>query len=303
MLATVFETELSEYLVFKGGTSLSKAWRLVSRLSEDIDLAVERAFFGFGGELSKSKRSELRKAAGAYITGPFFESLKIKLEEKGLANASVNIIQSDESDQDPRIIEINYPNIIRSPGYLEPKVKIEIGCRSLKEPFERQNITSLIDEAYADRDFAQSSISIPTVNPERTFLEKIFLLHEEFHKPARKIRVERLSRHLYDVYHLSKAGIGDRALQDKQLYKTIVLHRYAFTRVSGVDYNGLQPQSIDPIPIPEIIKNWEDDYDKMQEMIYEPDPPTFEAIIEEFKLLKEKVNTLPWNIDKEFPIK
>ena len=90
-----------------------------------------------------------------------------------------------------------------------------------------------------------------------------------------------------------KAGIGDRALQDKQRYETIVLRRYAFTRVSGVNYKGLQPQSIHPIPTPEISKHWEADYDKMQEMIYEPAPPIFEAIMEELKLLKGRLNGLP----------
>jgi hypothetical protein len=54
---------------------------------------------------------------------------------------------------------------------------------------------------------------VPTVNPERTFLEKLFLLHEEFHRPANKMRVDRLSRHLYDIYHLTKAGIAEKAIR------------------------------------------------------------------------------------------
>jgi hypothetical protein len=72
-------------------------------------------------------------------------------------------------------------------------------------------------------------------------LEKIFLLHEEFSKPKEKIRVERLSRHLYDVYQLSQTKFADIALQDKELYETIVKHRLKFTKVGDVDYNLHQP--------------------------------------------------------------
>jgi predicted nucleotidyltransferase component of viral defense system len=60
-LALLFELEIGKYLVFKGGTSLSKAWGVIERFSEDIDLAVDRSFFGFDGELEKKERTNLRK--------------------------------------------------------------------------------------------------------------------------------------------------------------------------------------------------------------------------------------------------
>lgn len=74
--------------------------------------------------------------------------------------------------------------------------------------------------------------------PERTFLEKIFLLHEEFSKTTKAIRVERLSRYLYDVYQLSKTAIAKNALNDADLYETIVNHRYHFTRIIKVELLG-----------------------------------------------------------------
>ena len=58
--------------------------------------------------------------------------------------------------------------------------------------------------------FAYPLFQVPTVNPERTFLEKLFLLHEEFHRPAEKIRVNRLSRHIYDIYQLTQSGIASK---------------------------------------------------------------------------------------------
>ena len=107
--------------------------------------------------------------------------------------------------------------MIESPGYLLPKVQIEISCRFRREPFKIQAITTLVDEFYPDADFAQSAVDISTVIPERTFLEKVFLLHEEFHRPQDKMRVDRLSRHLYDVVKLARTEIAYKALNDKEL--------------------------------------------------------------------------------------
>lgn len=302
-LSIIFEMEVAKHLVFKGGTSLSKAFKLIDRFSEDVDLAIERTFLGFNGDLSKNQRTELRKAASNYTSGPFFVELQAKFAEKGLDNITFKLVDATDSDQDPRIIEIYYPNVIPAPGYLEPRVQVELGCRSLKEPFSVQTFGSLIDEHYPDRDFTLPYIQVPTVNPERTFLEKIFLLHEEFQRPPEKIRVDRLSRHLYDVVKLSKSEYADKALSDAELYTTIVEHRHKFTRVGGVNYNLHQPQNINPIPLPEYIKAWETDYNKMiVEMIYEENPPSFEEIINDLTQLKNRINELPWKFNKEFPL-
>ena len=300
VLATIFEMQSGQHLVFKGGTSLSKAWGLINRFSEDVDLAIDRSFLGFDGELRKKEITALRKKANQYITQTFFPELKQRMSDKGFNNVRWEILNSTESDQDPKIIMMHYPNVIQSPGYLQPRVQIEIGCRSLREPFKLQAINALLDEHYPETDFALPAIQVPTVVPERTFLEKIFLLHEEFSKPNQLIRVDRLSRHLYDVYQLSKTNIVNNALTDTQLYETIVNHRHQFTRVSQVDYNLHQPQSINPIPPEEIIKRWEADYQTMlTEMIY-GDAPTFKQIIEQLINLKSKINAVNWTMKSKF---
>jgi predicted nucleotidyltransferase component of viral defense system len=301
-LSIIFEMEVGQHLVFKGGTSLSKAWKLIERFSEDIDLAIDRKFLGFEGELSKNQRTELRKAASKYVAETFFEELQKKFQEKGLLGVTFQLVETNDSDQDPRIIEIYYPNVIESPGYIQPRIVVEIGCRSLREPFSVQTFASLVDEEYFDSDFAQTPINVPTVNPERTFLEKIFLLHEEFHKPIEKIRVDRLSRHLYDVYQLAKTDFATTALKDAVLYETIVNHRHKFTRVGGVNYNGHQPQTINPIPLPEVMEAWKADYKTMQEQMIYVDSPSFEAIIEELTKLKNKINAFEWSMESKFPV-
>lgn len=304
-LEIIFQMPIAQHLVFKGGTSLSKAWKLINRFSEDIDLAINKEFFeGYKGDISKTKITKLRKEAGAYTTGTFFEELKQVFQDKGFSGLDFVVIEAKDSDQDPRVLEMYYPNVIKpDTEYLLPRVQTEVSCRSLRDPFSIQSFGALVDEFYADKEFAEPFFEVPTVNAERTFLEKLFLLHEEFHRPADKVRVDRLSRHLYDVYHITKAGISVKAIHDKELYQTIVVHRYKFSRVGEVDYNLHNPKSLNPIPPQAVITDWESDYDKMKEdMIYEENKPSFEDLINNLKDLRAKLQAVEWTFDYRFAV-
>lgn len=302
-LEIIFQMEIAKHLVFKGGTSLSKAWKLINRFSEDIDLAIDRGFFeGYQGNISKTKIRKLRKEAGVYTTETFFKNLEEEFIKRGFNNLEFKIVESGESDQDPRVLEIYYSNVIPAlTTYILPRVQIEVSCRSLREPFSIKSFGSLVDEEYFDREFAVPLFAVPTVDAERTLLEKLFLLHEEFQRPGEKIRVNRLSRHLYDIYHLTKAGIAQNAIADKELYETIVAHRYKFSRVGDVDYNNHNPKTLNPIPIVEIIDDWKADYAKMKEdMIYEEFKPTFEDLISNLEELKNRLKNLDWKYELSF---
>lgn len=303
-LAIIFEMEVGQNLVFKGGTSLSKAWKLIQRFSEDVDLAIDRTFLGFKGDLSKKQRTKLRKQAGIYTTGIFCEELGARFKAKGFHDVNFEVVPAEDSDQDPRIILIHYPNLIETPDYVLPRVQIEVGCRSLREPYTVRRLGSLVDEIHEGREFTSPLIDVPTVNPERTFLEKLFLLHEEFHRPLEKMRVDRLSRHLYDVHQLANLELAETAISDKDLYQTIVNHRFTFSKVSGVDYNSLNPKTLDPMPTSEVIEAWKADYQKMREqMIYEEKPPTFDELLSSIEKLKARLSKLDWAFSLEFPIK
>lgn len=302
-LEIIFQMNIAKHLVFKGGTSLSKAWKLINRFSEDIDLAIDAAFFeGYKGEISKTQLGKLRKEAGLYTTATFFKELQEEFIKKGFTELDFKIIEAKDSDQDPRVLEIYYPNIILADSkYILPRVQIEVSCRSLREPFTVKSFGSLVDEVFEGKDFAAPLFNVPTVNAERTFLEKLFLLHEEFHRPTDKMRVDRLSRHLYDVYHLSKAGVGEKAINNKALYETIVAHRYQFSRIGKVNYNLHNPKTLNPIPILEKIEDWKADYAKMKEdMIYEENKPTFEALIQNLEEIRTRLKTVDWNFELQF---
>ena len=113
-LEIIFQMPIAQHLVFKGGTSLSKAWKLINRFSEDIDLAINKEFFeGYKGDISKTKITKLRKEAGAYTTGTFFEELKQVFQDKGFSGLDFVVIEAKDSDQDPRVLEMYYPNVIK----------------------------------------------------------------------------------------------------------------------------------------------------------------------------------------------
>jgi len=302
-LEIIFQMKFSNHLIFKGGTSLSKAFKLIHRFSEDIDLAIDRNYFFETEKIwSKNKRSQLRKKAGEFTAGIFLDELKKAYKKRGYEYLSCDIIHEKESDHDPRVIEVHYKNIIPTYSeYILPRLLIEVGCRSLREPYSVKKFGSLVDEVFVDKEFADPLFEIPTVEPERTFLEKIFLLHEEFSRPDEKMRVDRLSRHLYDIYHLTNSGIGDKAISDKDLYETIVSHRHKFSRIGKVDYNHHNPKLINPIPPDVVMQSWRDDYAKMQEdMIYEDPKPTFDDLLSNLYVLTKKLKNLPWDFELKF---
>jgi predicted nucleotidyltransferase component of viral defense system len=289
-LAVIFSMDCANALIFKGGTSLSKGWNLIQRFSEDIDLALDREFLGFTGELSKQDIKKLRRKSYQFITEVFTEELKVKFTELGFKEVTVKYREVENHDQDPLIIEIYYNKLTETDTYLKPGVLVEVGCRSLREPFTQRTFGTFVSEIYTDNPFTDKPITIPVVNPERTFLEKVFLLHEEFQKPFDKIRVERLSRHLYDIEKLSQTEYVEIALQDTELYDTIVRHRSKFTAISGIDYDRHKPENIKFIPPDTIIKKWEADYEEMKGSMIYGQPLNFDELINRLTELQKRIN-------------
>jgi len=268
-LSAIFSTEYADKLVFKGGTSLSKGWNLIERFSEDVDLALDRDFLGFADNLSKKEIHKLRYASYEFISTKFVAALDLSFKKMGIENVTVKPQQVVNHDQDPLIIEIYYPKLTGRDIYLRPDILVEIGSRSLKEPYSQRNITTFVSEIFTEMLFTENPVVVPTVNPERTFLEKIFLLHEEYQRPIEKMRVERLSRHLYDIEKLSQTPYFQKALTNKELYNAIIAHRKIFSHLAGVDYTKHSPKYIQIIPPENLLLLWEKDYESMtNSMVY-----------------------------------
>jgi len=201
-LQALFSTQWKGNLVFKGGTSLSKAWGLIERFSEDIDLAIDREIIGFPEAfVSNTQITKLRKKASSFIAGPFREELENTLLALGISKQyfQLTIEETEIEDRDPQVLLLGYHSCLDNnpDAYIAERVLIEIGARSLREPSSSREIKTILNEVFPDQAFSGNPFKILTVEPKRTMLEKAFLLHEEFQKPADKIRDLRLSRHLY----------------------------------------------------------------------------------------------------------
>lgn len=294
-LSIIFSMECAAALIFKGGTSLSKAWNLIQRFSEDIDLVLDREYLDFKGELSKGDIRRLRKASYTFITTKFTEELKAKFTAAGFTDVNIKFREVENHDQDPIIIEIYYPKLTETDTYLKPGLLVEVGSRSLKEPFTKRTFSTLISENFNDRPFADKAITVPVVNPERTFLEKIFLLHEEFQRPQEKIRVERLSRHLYDIEKLNQTEYAKIALQNADLYNTIVAHRKHYAPLAGVDFEKHNTATIKFIPPDKLLPLWEADYKEMQENMIYGETLAFADLIKKLSELQGQINRLQWS--------
>ncbi|EFK96120.1 conserved hypothetical protein [sediment metagenome] len=294
-LSLIYTMDCARSLVFKGGTSLSKGWNLIQRFSEDIDLALDREYLGFTGELENAVVRRLRRVSYNYMTTTFTEELKGKFEDIGFNNVNVKYREVANHDQDPIVIEIYYPKLTEKDTYLKPGVLVEVGSRSLIEPFTDRTFATMVAENYPGQPFSDTPITIPTVNPERTFLEKIFLLYEEFQKPEEKRRVDGLSRHLYDIEKLSRTEFAETALHDAGLYNTIVAHRSKFSRISGVDFANHSPDKISFVPPKHLLSDWETDYKQMQENMIYGEALIFEELIKKLFELQRRINNVKWN--------
>ena len=281
VLKAIFETKCADYIVFKGGTSLSKCWNLIERFSEDIDLAINRDFFGITNISSKNQREKLRKSSSKYIQDELIAELTQKMYEADISDFSIELVQTESSDKDPRVILIKYPSLFPENKYLKNWVKMEISCRSLREPFAPIKIRSLIADNYPNESYADDYFEVNTVSPKRTFLEKAFLLHEALQKG--RIHSERMTRHLYDLHKLMDTKFAEEALADVKLYKTIVEHRSIMTRERGVDYSTHRPSQINFIPENEVVDLWKDDYNNLREDFIYEQPISFDTLMNRMK--------------------
>lgn len=298
VLRTMYSLPYAQHLSFKGGTSLSKCWHLVDRFSEDIDITIDREYPGFSGTLSKTQISDkLRRATCSFVRETMQHDIAEQLHKNGIAKNKfqVNVDITHITTTDPETININYDSVLTfsidggNGLYVLPKVKVEVSGRSMNEPVNEVPLESMIDQVYPKAPFAEPKFNVRAVLPERTFLEKLFLLHEEFAKPKDLIRVERMSRHIYDIGQMLKTPIVEKAIHNEQLYRQVVEHRRKFIGLRGFDYDTLYPDSLNIVPPETIIEQWKADYENMRlHMIY-GESVSFEELINNLRDLNDRI--------------
>ena len=282
VLQMVFTLPVANHLVFKGGTSLSKVWKVIRRFSEDIDLAIDPSIWGFGGDLTKKQIKQLRKVSSIFVRDELSRLLQGTVSETGMAEwLQVEADSDGEGDgtyPEPRVIHIRYQSLFDEDlPYLHSEVKLEVGARSLLEPTATAVVTSVIEDVLPVSTTIER-VMIPTALAEKTFLEKAFLLHELFSSQTSK-EAYRKSRHLYDLAQMMSTNIAARAIADDDLWNTIHHHRELFTSMRGVDYTPDIRKRIRLLPPDDVIDDWRSDYKDMQSSMIYGEKPTFEELM------------------------
>ena len=277
--------EIGQQLTFKGGTSLSKGWKLIDRFSEDVDIVVDREYLGFSGdntpESATSNRERERRieavleSCRAFVKGP----LRRALDERCRAQLQSDWdLSEDLEDPDSQTLLLRYPTAFPPGGYLRRVVKVELGARSDTEPSLRPTIRPYLAEALPEQ-LPDTDFDLRAVAPERTFWEKVMLLHEETYYPAPDGPRSRLSRHYYDLWCLIRAGVAERAATDTALFNRAADHRRLFFRRKREAQDTLRPGLLRLVPSADQLPHWRRDYDAMREAMFVTEPPDFTDIL------------------------
>ncbi len=280
-----------DHLTFKGGTSLSKVWKLIERFSEDIDLVVGRSYLGFDGdadpELSHTQSQEkkrlkrLKKFCREKVLADLLPNLKA-LAEKVIPDCNTDCLRFVDEDNDSDTIEFHYPSVFPkdSLGAMLPYVKIEMGPRGDNWPAGLYSIQPYLAQILPRDSSFKSDINVRVLEAERTFWEKAMLLHEETFRPDGKKRKPRMARHYYDLYCMIQAGVAKRAMEDVKLFERVRKHRQFYFNVSWVDYSTMSPGKIRLVPSDSDLADWKNDYAAMRRVFFFGTVPAFDELIQ-----------------------
>ncbi|MCQ2128812.1 MAG: nucleotidyl transferase AbiEii/AbiGii toxin family protein [Bacteroidaceae bacterium] len=292
VLQTVFSLPIAEHLVFKGGTSLSKGWKLIERFSEDIDLAVDPVFLGANeGDLTKKQIKKLRKASSLFVLEQLTPMIRERIADVGLQpfitlEAQPNG-EGDNTYPEPRQVYFRYQSVFSETlNYLRPDIVLEVSARSLLEPTDAIEVKSILAEHLPFEPLTKAAVH--TAVPAKTFLEKAFLLHEIFSVPGHGMKAERKSRHLYDLYVMMNKDFAKFAINDNQLWESIRHHREIYTSVRDMDYTPEVRHRMLLVPREDIIDVWRNDYEAMKESMIYGKRPTFDELVAGMLELQEQ---------------
>ncbi len=295
-------------LVFKGGTSLSKAFAIIRRFSEDIDLSFDRADLGYTGDRDPEQEGLSRKKTGQLIDD-LVADVEKHIAEKLLPALRAAIVQqlgepkngewslSIDAD-DPQTLNFHYPPAL-PPGeyqgmaYITPRVKLELGARGDPWPAEEKVIRPYAAEDFPDF-FEKPDTTVIVLSAHRTFWEKATALHAEAHRPADSPTPQYFSRHYYDLAMLLGSEEGKAASADLELLATVAKHKATFFRSGWASYETARPGTLRLMPSQERIKDLRVDYRAMAPMMFDDTPPTFEQVLARIEKLQAMINaTVP----------
>ncbi|MBL6612425.1 MAG: nucleotidyl transferase AbiEii/AbiGii toxin family protein [Alphaproteobacteria bacterium] len=302
-LEQLFASPFAEHMVFKGGTSLSKAYHAIDRFSEDIDITYDiRTIAGDltkqttdGWPKSRSQQErwtdEIRKRLADWVKStalPYFEAKLLEIDPEAKVTA--------ENDT----LVITYIAVGTGTGYVAPRVKIEFGARSTGEPSELREIVA--DAAILLKEIDFPRCNARTMRAERTFWEKATAVHVFCLQG--KLGGDRYSRHWYDLVQLDRAGVATKAIGAPDLARNVADHKAIFFREKDaegnvIDYLAAVTGQLKLVPSGEGRAILEADYGKMLEDGLLPDGATPFAVLMDACADLEKRANAPATGEKE----
>ena len=280
-------------ITFKGGTSLSKAFHLISRFSEDIDLILDWRVLGYTKDEPWEKRSntkqdnfnkEANTRAEIFLSEQFCPKIKAELSQELGIDANIYI---DEKDKQTVIFA--YPHLFTNSATLQV-IRLEIGALAAWTPAKIAQVESYA-ATYYPRIFEQKDTSILTVAPERTFWEKATILHHEANRPEHLEMPQRYSRHYYDLYRMAQTSVKDTAFAHIELLQTVVDFKMKFYPRAWAKYPEAVPGTLKLIPSEYRFKALAADYEAMKDMLY-GDVPEFDTVMNAVRELEMGIHTL-----------
>lgn len=278
---------------FKGGTSLSKCYGLINRFSEDIDLILDWRVLGYGinepwEARSNTKQDHFNKEANARAERWLAEILLPTLRTDWadiLGTAPDFFIESD----DPQTICFRYPCIYQTDSILQI-LRLEIGALAAWTPAVEKSVRPYAAEHYP-KAFEQAETTILTAAAERTFWEKVTILHHEANRPAQLVMPMRYSRHYYDLFCIAHSVNKQAAFDDLPLLQKVVEFKMKFYPRSWAQYEAAKPGSLRLCPPIERFDALRKDYEVMQGMMFGASP-SFQELMDYIKQLENELNNL-----------
>ncbi len=300
-LDALFRQPNAPVYAFKGGTSLSKVYRVIDRFSEDVDVTVSTKDPRILGSedplddaISNTRRKALNEQAAEHLHRYLAADVVPHLTDR--ASATLPPWNRPEILADDATIRVVYPSVLpqsSEPPYIERHVLLEFGTRGGTEPRAPHTVTTYLEQAVEpiDRLTFPHTHAVMTLSVERTFWEKATLIHAELARPDRALK-ERYVRHWYDLHQLSThATIGRQALAAATALAHVIDMKAKQFRSGGVRYEDCGRGALRLAPVGTLRTRLRDDYREMQASgMFLTEPPTFNAIVDQLHDLETTIN-------------
>ncbi|MDP8204648.1 MAG: nucleotidyl transferase AbiEii/AbiGii toxin family protein [Candidatus Tenebribacter mawsonii] len=285
--------KLSNILMFKGGTSLSKIYGLIERFSEDIDLILDWDLLTKDdpyAERSKTQQGKfnisINEKAKEYIKDELLPIVSEILKPR--CKCKIEVIE----ENDAFIINVQYPTLFSDVAIL-PHILLEIGPLALWLPSDEFEITPFAAKEFPQL-FEKPTCKVKAILAERTFWEKATILHQQANRAEDNPLPHRYSRHYYDLAMMANSEVKSSALADLELLKGVVEFKKRFYTCNWAKYDEAKPGTFKLLPPEYLHKELKEDYKAMQNMIFGK-RIDFEEIISILKKLENEINSLEKN--------